>query len=131
MGRRARGAGDERARDHGRKALNAPFADLGKQLRALPRPAPPPPAPRVEEPDLFAHAMEGVAPLPREGAARIEGPAPAGAARPPVGEEAEALAALPDLAPGAARLDIRGTREDVQGAVIGLDPPRLPRLPLR
>jgi len=128
MRRRGRGAGDERARDQGRKSLNAPFADLGKQLRALPRPAPPPPAPRVEEPDLFAHAMEGVAPLPREGAARIEGPAPAGAARPPVGEEAEALAALSDLARGAARFDISDTREYVEGAIVGLDPRVLRRL---
>src|SRR6266446_8794257 len=98
MRRRGRGAGDERARDQGGKALNAlntPFAGLGERLRTLPRPAPPPPppAPRAEEPNLFAHAMEGVVPLPRERAARIEGPAPAGAARPPVGEEAEALAA--------------------------------------
>ena len=128
MRRRARGAGDERARDQRRKALNAPFADLEKQLRALPRPAPPPPAPRVEEPDLFAHAMEGVARLPREGAARIEGPAPAGAARPPVGEEAEALAALSDLARGAARFDISDTREYVEGAIVGLDPRVLRRL---
>src|SRR5256886_6280041 len=129
MGRRARGAGDERARDHGRKALNAPFADLGKQLRALPRPAPPPPAPRVEEPDLFAHAMEGVARLPREGAARIEGPAPAGAAPPPVGEEAEALAPLSDPAPGAARFDIIATRGDRQGADLGVHPPVPPPPP--
>ena len=127
--RRGRGTSDERAQ--GRRALNAlntPFAGLGKQLRALPRPAPPPPAPRVEEPDLFAHAMEGVAPLPREGAARIEGPAPAGAARPPVGEEAEALAALSDLARGAARFDISDTREYVEGAIVGLDPRVLRRL---
>jgi len=131
MRRRGRGAGDERARDQGGKALNAlntPFAGLGERLRALPRPAPPPPAPRVEEPDLFAHAMEGVAPLPREGAARIEGPAPAGAARPPVDEEAEALAALSDLARGAARFDISDTREYVEGAIVGLDPRVLRRL---
>src|SRR5438876_486094 len=70
MRRRGRGAGDERARDQGRRALNAPFVDLGKRLRALPRPAPPP-APRAEEPDLFAHAMEGVVPLPRGRAARV------------------------------------------------------------
>ena len=131
MRRRGRGAGDERARDQGGKALNAlntPFAGLGERLRALPTPAPPPPAPRVEEPDLFAHAMEGVAPLPREGAARIEGPAPAGAARPPVGEEAEALAALSDLTRGATRFDITDTREYVEGAIVGLDPRVLRRL---
>ena len=128
MRRRGRGAGDERARDQGGKALNAPFADLGKQLRALPKPAPPRPAPRAEEPDLFAHAMEGVVPLPRERAARVDGPAPAGAARPPVSEEAEALAALSDLARGAARFDISDTREYVEGAIVGLDPRVLRRL---
>src|SRR5438093_8610624 len=131
MRRRGRGTDGERAHDQGRQALNAlntPFAGLGKQLRALPRPAPPPPAPRVEEPDLFAHAMEGVVPLPRERAARIEGPAPAGAARPPVGEVAEALAALSDLARGAARFDISDTREYVEGAIVGLDPRLLRRL---
>ncbi|HYY05117.1 MAG TPA: Smr/MutS family protein [Candidatus Limnocylindria bacterium] len=126
MRRRSRGAGGERAR--GGKALNAPFADLGKRLRALPRPAPPRPAPHAEEPDLFAHAMEGVVPLPREGAVRVDGPPPAGAARPPVSEEAEALAALSDLASGAARFDITDTREYVEGAIVGLDPRVLRRL---
>src|SRR5436309_10402744 len=133
MRRRGRGAGDERARDPGRKALNVPFAGLGKQLRALPnpappRPAPPRPAPRAEEPDLFAHAMEGVVPLPRERAARVDGPAPAGAARTPVSEEAEALAALSDLTRGATRFDITDTREYVEGAIVGLDPRVLRRL---
>jgi len=127
MRRRGRGAGDERAREQGRRALNAPFVDLGKRLRALPRPAPPP-APRAEEPDLFAHAMEGVVPLPRGRAARVEGPAPAGAARPLVSEEAEALAALSDLTRGATRFDITDTREYVEGAIVGLDPRVLRRL---
>ena len=127
--RRGRGTSDERAQ--GRRALNAlntPFAGLGKQLRALPKPAPPRPAPRPEEPDLFAHAMEGVVPLPRERAARVDGPAPAGAARTPVSEEAEALAALSDLTRGATRFDITDTREYVEGAIVGLDPRVLRRL---
>ena len=132
--RRGRGTSDERAQ--GRRALNAlntPFAGLGKQLRAPPkpappRPAPPRPAPRPEEPDLFAHAMEGVVPLPRERAARVDGPAPAGAARTPVSEEAEALAALSDLTRGATRFDITDTREYVEGAIVGLDPRVLRRL---
>src|SRR5437016_1412245 len=133
MRRRGRGAGDERARDQGGKALNAlntPFAGLGERLRTLPRPAPPPPppAPRAEEPNLFAHAMEGVVPLPRERAARVDGPAPAGAARTPVSEEAEALAALSDLTRGATRFDITDTREYVEGAIVGLDPRVLRRL---
>ena len=132
--RRGRGTSGERAQ--GRQALNAlntPFAGLGKQLRALPkpappRPAPPRPAPRPEEPDLFAHAMEGVVPLPRERAARVDGPAPAGAARTPVSEEAEALDALSDLTRGATRFDITDTREYVEGAIVGLDPRVLRRL---
>src|SRR2546428_7018507 len=131
MRRRGRGAG-ERARDRSPRALNAlntPFAGLGKRLRpAPPRPAPPRPAPRAEEPDLFAHAMEGVVPLPRERAARVGGPAPAGAARSPVSEEAEALAALSDLTRGATRFDVTDTREYVEGAIVGLDPRILRRL---
>ena len=128
MRRRGRGDGDERARDRDGKALNTPFAGLGERLRVRPRPAPPPPAPRAQEPDLFAHAMEGVVPLPRERAARIEGPAPAGAGRAPVGEEAEALAELSDLARGVARFDVTDTREYVEGAIVGLDPRVLRRL---
>src|SRR5438132_13522753 len=134
MRRRGRGAGDERARDPGRKALNAlntPFAGLGKRLRALPRPAPPRPspprpAPRAEEPDLFAHAMEGVVPLPRGRAARVEGPAPAGAARPLVSEEAEALAAPTDVTRGATRFRITDTREYAERRNACVDP-ALPR----
>src|SRR5438132_14386394 len=125
MRRRGRGAGAERARDQGRRALNAPFVDLGKRLRALPRPAPPP-APRAEEPDLFAHAMEGVVPLPRGRAARVEGPAPAGAARPLVSEEAEALAAPTDVTRGATRFRITDTREYAERRNACVDP-ALPR----
>ncbi len=126
MRRRGRGAGGERARDRGHQALNAPFAGLGKRLRAVPA-TPPRPAPRAEEPDIFADAMQGVVPLPRE-RARVEGPAPAGVPRPPVGEEAEALAALSDLTHGVARFDISDTREYVEGAIVGLDPRVLRRL---
>src|SRR5206468_4154134 len=56
------------------------------------------------------------------------GPAPAGAARTPVSEEAEALAALSDLTRGATRFDITDTREYVEGAIVGLDPRVLRRL---
>lgn len=131
MRRRARGAGGERSRDPGPAALNAPFADLGKRLRAVPRPTlppPPRPAPKTEEPDAFAHAMQGVVPLPRGRAARVEGPAPAGAPRPPRSEEAEALAVLSDLTSGAAHFDIADTREYIEGAIVGLDPRVLRRL---
>ena len=126
MRRRGRKAGGERARERGHPALNAPFAELGKRLRAVPA-TPPPPAPRAEEPDIFAHAMEGVVPLPPE-RARVAGPAPAGVPRPPVGEEAEALAALSDFTHGVTRFDITDTREYVEGAIVGLDPRVLRRL---
>ena len=59
---------------------------------------------------------------------RIEGPRPAGAARRPVSEEAEALALLSDLIAGSARFDIADTREYVEGAIVGLDPRLVRRL---
>jgi DNA-nicking Smr family endonuclease len=125
MRRRGREAGGE----PGRSALNAPFADLGKRIRARPeppRPAPSPP-PVADEPDAFARAMAGVVPL-RPGGGRVEGPPPAGGGRRPISEEAEALALLSDLVDGAARFDISDTREYVEGAIVGLDPRVLRRL---
>src|SRR3954454_17243047 len=105
MARRSGRTGDDRrARTPaaGRTVLNAPFADLGKHLRARPRAAPappprpapvaPPPPPPVDGPDLFASAMTGVVPLSDEVRARIAPPAPTtDGARRPVTEEAEAL----------------------------------------
>jgi DNA-nicking Smr family endonuclease len=123
MARRSREGGEA----HRRAALNAPFADLKKRLKARPAPAAPPPRPARPEPDVFATAMEGVVPLAR-GHDRIDGPSPAGRGRPPVSEEAEALAALSDLVQGTARFDITDTREYVEGAIVGLDPRVLRRL---
>ena len=125
MRRRGREAGGE----PGRSALNAPFADLGKRIRARPeppRPAPSPP-PVADEPDAFARAMAGVVPL-RPGGERVEGPPPAGGGRRPITEEAEALALLSDLVDGAAHFDMSDTREYVEGAIVGLDPRVLRRL---
>jgi DNA-nicking Smr family endonuclease len=129
------GRGRERS-SHGKKssrardALNAPFADLGKRLGALKAAAPVrPPAPTPPaEPDVFASAMEGVVPLRRGGGSRVDGPAPAGAGRPPVSEEAEALAVLSDLVDGTIRFDLSDTREYIEGAIVGLDPRVLRRL---
>ena len=125
-----------RERDAGRPALNAPFADLKKRLRA--RPAPPPvrrssapsrPEPPPEDPaDVFASAMAGVTPIRRTADRRIERPAPAGSGRSPISEEAETLAALSDLVHGTTRFDVTDTREYVEGAIVGLDPRVLRRL---
>ena len=122
MARRGRDTGKDRPRE----VLNAPFADLRKRLP--PRPPPPPrPAAPAPEPDPFAAAMEGVVPLPHGPDARVE-PRRSHAARRPVSDEAEALAALSDLVGGAARFDISDTREYVEGAIVGLDPRILRRL---
>ena len=129
-----RPSGRTRAASPPDAALNRPFAELGRRLRDQPPPAPPPkpkpapaaPAPPPEE-NLFARAMEGVVPLTRSGA-RIDLPAPAAAGRPPVSEEAEALAALSDLVRGAARFDVSDTREYIEGTIVGLDPRVVRRL---
>jgi DNA-nicking Smr family endonuclease len=71
----------------------------------------------------FREAMEDVIPLGGGDRGRVDPPAPAGTGlRAPVGEEAEALAALGDLVSGAGALDVTDTDEYVEGAVVGLDP---------
>ena len=125
MGQRGRG----RTAGPRRVVLNTPFAGLGKRFRpagASPparRPSPPP-APE----DLFSSAMTGVIPLRRGEGGRVERPGPAGTARRPVSEAAEALAALSEIVAGVARFDITDTREYIEGAVVGLDPRLLRRL---
>jgi DNA-nicking Smr family endonuclease len=125
-----RPAGRARAGSSPDASLNRPFAGLGQKLRAEAPPAPPPkpaaPPPAPEEPNLFARAMEGVVPL-RNGE-RIDLPAPAAAGRPPVSEEAEALAALSDLVRGTTRFDVSDTREYIEGTIVGLDPRVVRRL---
>jgi DNA-nicking Smr family endonuclease len=142
MGRRQRkshgGRGPGDATPPRAPALNAPFAELGRKLRArptarperapAPRPEPAAPAPaRVDDGRLFDEAMAGVVPLAR-GAARVAGPGPAAGHPRPVSEEAEALATLCDLVSGATTFDISDTREYVEGAIVGLDPRLLRRL---
>jgi DNA-nicking Smr family endonuclease len=115
--------------------LNVPFQELRKRWRARPvPPPPPPPAPAKPPPppvpndgDLFASAMTDVVPLER-GRDRVDGPPPAAGRARPVSEEAEALAALSDLVTGVANFDITGTREYVEGVVVGLDPRVVRRL---
>lgn len=116
--------------------LNAPFANLAKQVRSRPAPPPAPPKPKAPPPpprppddsQLFARAMEGVAPLPPELHGRVGGPPPAASPRPLVSEEAEALAELSDLVGGTTTFDVSDTREYVEGAIVGLDPRLVRRL---
>jgi DNA-nicking Smr family endonuclease len=118
-------------RDDRKATLNAPFADLGRRIRAVAPPPPPPEPPRArqaEQPNLFERAMEGVVPLRKGAGRRLDGPAPASVVRSPVSEEAEALATLSDLVRGEARFDVSDTREYVEGAIVGLDPRVLRRL---
>ena len=61
--------------------------------------------------------MEGVVPLGAEARERVDGPAPVAEPRPPVTEEAEALAALSDLVSGAAHFDITETRGGVDAVL--------------
>ena len=71
--------------------------------------------------------MAGVAPLP-VAPERIAAPSPAATPRPPIDENAEALAALSDIVDGVVRFDITETREYVEGAIVGLDPRLVRRL---
>jgi DNA-nicking Smr family endonuclease len=77
---------------------------------------------------MFRHAMAGVARLPPTERARIARPTPAPEPRPPVSDDAEALASLSDLVSGEAAFDVSETREYVEGHVIGLDPRLIRRL---
>jgi DNA-nicking Smr family endonuclease len=87
-----------------------------------------PTPPVVDEATLFRRAMQGVDRLDPSARTRVEGPAPAAEPRPPVSEDAEALAALSDLVDGTSAFDITETREYVEGHVVGLDPRLVRRL---
>jgi|SRR5688572_17089436 DNA-nicking Smr family endonuclease len=119
----------ERARRDG--SLNRPFSGLARTLRArdamppAPTPASPPPAPHARRPDegeLFARAMDGVVPLGVGERQRVDRAAPTSEPRPPISEDAEALAALSDIVAGGVEFDVTDTREYVEGVVVGLDP---------
>jgi DNA-nicking Smr family endonuclease len=114
-------------------ALNRPFAELGKRVRARassakPVPAPAPTSSAPDDRTLFSSAMVGVVPLAREHGLRLDRPGPAADGRRPISEEAEALAALSDLVTGGGHFDIADTREYIEGAVVGLDPRLVRRL---
>jgi len=72
--------------------------------------------------------MDGVLPLAARERDRIERPVPTPQPRPPLSDEAEALAALSDLANGEGSFDISETREYLEGHVVGLDPRLVRRL---
>jgi DNA-nicking Smr family endonuclease len=136
MARRGPRAGaDAQKRSSVDRPLNAPFRGLRQRLKSVgptvpspPLPAPPRAVPPPDDGTLFSRAMEGVVPLGAEARERVDGPAPVAEPRPPVTEEAEALAALSDLVSGAAHFDITETREYLEGHVVGLDPRLLRRL---
>jgi hypothetical protein len=137
MGRRARGRAPGPAEGTCSAAallevLNAPFADLGKHLRAA-APPPPPPPPRREvrpakEPDegtLLARAMADVVPSRPPRAIRSAGAVLRSATARQRGSGGAGASAL---VTGATRFDITDTREYIEGAVVSLDP-RLPGPP--
>ena len=138
MPRRDLRAGQGAHKGSSRKTpLNAPFRGLRGRLRP-PEPATPiPPAPAkgpatpvapADDETLFTLAMEGVARFDPRSRARIDGPTPAPEPRPPISEDAEAMAALSDLANGDAPFHVSDTREYVEGYVVGLDPRLVRRL---
>jgi DNA-nicking Smr family endonuclease len=138
-------AGDAAA---GRSPFHAPFATLRIAIRDVPisppatNPAatPRPPAcavetparsdgPELEDDASFAEAMRGVVPLPLADRLRMDGPPPAGPGfRPPLTDDAEALAILGDLVAGNGPLDITDTDEYIEGRAAGVDPRIVRRL---
>jgi DNA-nicking Smr family endonuclease len=127
MPRRGPRAGADAPKHGDPPPLNAPFRGLRGKIKtsapAPPPPKPPPPvAPPPDDATLFRRAMEGVDELDASRRTRVESPPPTLQPRPPVTEEAEALASLSDLVNGDTGFDIDDTREYVEGHVIGLDP---------
>jgi len=118
------------------RLAHQPFKSLKSLVARKPeRPAPappptPPPAPQapVDDQDLFLREMGDVRRLPARQRERVAAPPPASAPRPPVSEEAEALAELADLVTGKAPFDLSDSDEYLQGAVKGIDPRVVRRL---
>ncbi len=82
-----------------------------------------------EDVATFEEAMRGVVPLPAGDRLRLDGPPPAGRGiRPPLTDDAEALAILGDLVAGTAPFDITDTDEYVEGRAAGVDPRIVRRL---
>lgn len=80
------------------------------------------PAPAPSDADLFLQALDHVVPLDGRRRQRVGAPPPAGHLRPPVDEDAEALAELSDLVAGKAEFDIADTDEYLEGAASGVAP---------
>lgn len=117
--------------------FNSPFARVGDKLKHVldvrdkaPPPLPAPPAPpAVNEGDLFAEEMYGVAPLApdprgRVGSPEITSPPPSRHAA----DEAEAYASLADLIEGSGPFDFTSSDEYIEGTAPGIDRRLLKRL---
>ena len=77
----------------------------------------------------FEEAMRDVVPLSPADRLRMDGPPPAGRGiRPPVTDDAEALAILGDLVAGNGPFDITDTDEYIEGRADGVDPRIVRRL---
>lgn len=134
---RGRGQPDERgASSHKHVSFNNPFKGLRQKLATVAEPVvatpepvstrPEPPAP-IDDADLLAQAMEGVAPLRDRPTPRLPDPSPVPAPE-RLNEDQEAMLELSELVAGQRPFDITNTDEHVEGAVHGLDPRILKRL---
>jgi DNA-nicking Smr family endonuclease len=122
-----------------RAPFHTPFAALRVQARGFATPAPdlrPATAAlcrggvALEDDDAsFREAMRDVVPLAPQGRLRLDGPPPAGRGiRPPLTDDAEALATLGDLVAGNGPFDITDTDEYIEGRASGVDPRIVRRL---
>jgi DNA-nicking Smr family endonuclease len=144
---RRRKTPDAEAAAEARSPFHAPFAALRIAARVPPsppaaKPAAAPPGqsgtvktlasadgPALDDEASFEEAMRDVVPLSPADRQRMDGPPPAGRGiRPPMTDDAEALAILGDLVAGNGPFDITDTDEYVEGRADGVDPRIVRRL---
>jgi DNA-nicking Smr family endonuclease len=113
-----------RSREERRQARRALLASVSRQ----PPPEPPEPpaaaaalavAAELDDAEVFAREMRGVAQLPRDN--YVAPPREVAAAAPPRDEEAEVMAALADLVSGRSVFDLTASDEYIEGLAQGLD----------